>query len=57
MTLNLSSFDYKSIGEFGSFQGTSFLKMMISYYNPGASEWEPLIEKVKVEFLTNNSKG
>lgn len=57
MTVNLSEFDYKSVGEFGQFTGTSLIKMMISYYNPGASEWEPLIEKVKVELMTNKFKG
>jgi hypothetical protein len=57
MTVNLSNFDYKSVGEFGQFTGTSNLKTMISYYNPSASEWEPLIEKVKVELITNQFKG
>ena len=30
---------------------------MLSYYNPTSSEWEPFIEKAKVELMTNNFKG
>lgn len=30
---------------------------MISYYNSSASEWEPFIEKTKIELMTNFYKG
>jgi len=30
---------------------------MVSYYNPIVSEWEPFIEKVKIEWISKHSKG
>lgn len=57
LTMNLHNFDYKLVGENGQLTGNSQLKTMVSYYNPSASEWEPLIEKVKIEIMTNSFKG
>jgi hypothetical protein len=30
---------------------------MISYYNAAMSEWEPLIEKTKIEYNFSENKG
>jgi hypothetical protein len=57
LTANLSNFEYKSIGEFGHFNGKCLFKAMISYYNSSASEWEPFIEKTKIELMTNFFNG
>jgi hypothetical protein len=57
ITLSLSNFDYKSTGEFGSFNGESSLKAMISYYNSSVSEWEPFVEKTHIELISNFTKG
>ena len=57
LTVTLSEFLYKSIGEFGTFNGTCLVKAMLSYYNQTASEWEPFIEKAKVELMTNYVRG
>ena len=57
LTVNLANFEYKQVGEFGQYNGRCLVKAMLSYYNPSASEWEPLIEKVKIELMTNHYKG
>lgn len=57
LTVNMSPFEYKSIGEFGHFNGNCKLKAMISYYNASASEWEPLLEKTTVELMFDSFKG
>ena len=53
----MADFQYKTIGEFGHHNGNCLFKAMVSYYNPNASEWEPLIEKVKIEYRSNHFKG
>ena len=57
LTLNISHFEYKNVGEFGIFTGKALLKAMISYYNTTLSEWEPLIEKTQVELISNHARG
>lgn len=57
LTVNLTNFEYKSVGEFGQHNGRCLVKALVSYYNPAASEWEPLIEKAKVELISNHYKG
>jgi hypothetical protein len=51
VSFNLSNFEYKNEGEFGNFTGNSALKGLISYYNSAVSEWEPLIEKTRIELI------
>ena len=57
LTLNLSHFDSKTRGEFGIIKAKAMLTAMISYYNSSLSEWEPLIEKTQVEFMSNHARG
>jgi|LauGreDrversion4_2_1035121.scaffolds.fasta_scaffold41257_5 hypothetical protein len=57
LSVNLAHFDFKSVGEFGQYNGRCLVKAMVSYYNATASEWEPLIEKFKVELISNHYKG
>ncbi len=57
LTLSLQNFQYASAAEFGSKSGQCVVKAMISYYNASVSEWEPLIEKTRIEYIYNDNKG
>lgn len=43
--------------EFGEESGFASLKLMLSYYNAGLSEWEPFIEKTEIEYTFKDFKG
>ena len=57
LSANLTNFEYKSVGEHKQYNGRCLVKAQVSYYNPAASEWEPLIEKTKVELISNHYKA
>ncbi|CDW82625.1 ph domain containing protein [Stylonychia lemnae] len=54
ISANIYNFLYKMQEEYDKKVGDTQIKGMVSYYNSIAGEWEPLIEKVKIQYLSES---
>ncbi len=51
LSMNIPRLEFNSQTEMQRKQSNAYFKCMISYYNASASEWEPLIEKTKINII------